>query len=576
MGTEQIRRWESGALAHAVTDPFGQGPLPWLRGSENYFDDTGQVVPWYVDHAARPSGDPRRARAPASTAAPAPPTTCTARSRASPPPARWPPARPSTSTSPSTRPSSSASTSTASATTAATAPPRSPPAPGCPASSSRPRSPPTAPSPATTGGCPGGCRSRRTGTSARMSPCSPPPTATAPTSPSPSATTSPADLLLLLPDITWQAYNLYPEDGRTGASLYHAWDEEGRLLGEADAADTVSFDRPYAGAGLPAPRRPRLRLHPLGRALRLRPRLRRRPRSARRPRRPDPLPRPGLPRPRRVLVGAHAPHRRSAPATAAPRSSSSPPTPCTGRSSWPRPRPARRTGCCTCRKRQRPRAGPRSGARSAEPEQQLLGIQYAGRVPEPHPLVVRNARPLAVGRHRGRTRATRSTAWSRARPTATSRAPRSPSTSDRILLAHSPYQDSEGAPPPPGDVPLPGAVSGALSSPPARSPGPRPWTAPAMSTRGSSAPPPTSSTASANATDQPRPDRVRRRRRPAGPARHNSSPYAGESGALVHHPRGGSVSGFVEKPEPVAGARAWSTCTPARCATCTGTRRATS
>jgi len=49
MGPEQIRRWESGALAHAVTDPFGQGPLPWLRGSETYFDDTGQMVPWYVD-----------------------------------------------------------------------------------------------------------------------------------------------------------------------------------------------------------------------------------------------------------------------------------------------------------------------------------------------------------------------------------------------------------------------------------------------------------------------------------------------------------------------------------------------
>src|SRR3954463_5573929 len=49
-GQEQIRRWESGALAHAVTDPFGQGPLPWLRDSENYFDDTGRVVPWYVDH----------------------------------------------------------------------------------------------------------------------------------------------------------------------------------------------------------------------------------------------------------------------------------------------------------------------------------------------------------------------------------------------------------------------------------------------------------------------------------------------------------------------------------------------
>ncbi|GAA3055797.1 hypothetical protein GCM10020000_42620 [Streptomyces olivoverticillatus] len=63
--------------------------------------------------------------------------------------------------------------------------------------------------------------------------------------------TNPADLLLVLPDITWQAYNLYPEDGHTGASLYHAWDENGRLLGEEGAATTVSFDRPYAGAGLP-------------------------------------------------------------------------------------------------------------------------------------------------------------------------------------------------------------------------------------------------------------------------------------------------------------------------------------
>ncbi|WP_326597820.1 N,N-dimethylformamidase beta subunit family domain-containing protein [Streptomyces sp. NBC_01803] len=61
----------------------------------------------------------------------------------------------------------------------------------------------------------------------------------------------PADLLLVLPDITWQAYNLFPEDGRGGASLYHAWDGAGRLLGERDAAVTVSFDRPYAGSGLP-------------------------------------------------------------------------------------------------------------------------------------------------------------------------------------------------------------------------------------------------------------------------------------------------------------------------------------
>ncbi|MBK3638827.1 hypothetical protein JHN52_39540, partial [Streptomyces sp. MBT97] len=48
-GPEHIRRWESGALAHAVTDPFGQGPVPWLRGTETYFGDSGQVVPWYVE-----------------------------------------------------------------------------------------------------------------------------------------------------------------------------------------------------------------------------------------------------------------------------------------------------------------------------------------------------------------------------------------------------------------------------------------------------------------------------------------------------------------------------------------------
>ena len=54
MASDHIRRWESGALAHAVTDPFGQGPVPWLRGSETYFDDTGHVVPWYVDPSPQP------------------------------------------------------------------------------------------------------------------------------------------------------------------------------------------------------------------------------------------------------------------------------------------------------------------------------------------------------------------------------------------------------------------------------------------------------------------------------------------------------------------------------------------
>ncbi|MFF3146442.1 phosphoribosylamine--glycine ligase, partial [Streptomyces sp. NPDC057927] len=73
MGSEQIRRWESGALAHAVTDPFGQGPVPWLRGDEQYFDDTGHVVPWYIDHIdhvdqAGRAGQPGQAGGPGGSA----------------------------------------------------------------------------------------------------------------------------------------------------------------------------------------------------------------------------------------------------------------------------------------------------------------------------------------------------------------------------------------------------------------------------------------------------------------------------------------------------------------------------
>ncbi len=58
----------------------------------------------------------------------------------------------------------------------------------------------------------------------------------------------PADLLLVLPDLTWQAYNPYPAaDGSTGASLAPAHDEDEA----ADPVTTVTFDRPYAGDGLP-------------------------------------------------------------------------------------------------------------------------------------------------------------------------------------------------------------------------------------------------------------------------------------------------------------------------------------
>ena len=59
------------------------------------------------------------------------------------------------------------------------------------------------------------------------------------------------DVLVLLPFTTYQAYNEYPKDKQTGASLYYAW-ENGRLYSEEKAATKVSFDRPYHVTGLPA------------------------------------------------------------------------------------------------------------------------------------------------------------------------------------------------------------------------------------------------------------------------------------------------------------------------------------
>ncbi|WP_329182497.1 N,N-dimethylformamidase beta subunit family domain-containing protein [Streptomyces sp. NBC_01477] len=248
MATDHIRRWESGALAHGVSDPFGQGPLPWLRREPEYLGDDGQVVPWYVDLAASSGEAPRRPRLPgprtaddvrrqikgfASAGAVAPGEAIDFRITVDPPQEftvdiyRI--------------------------------------------------------------GHYGGDGAAQVSASPRLSGIAqPPPLAAGKTIschhwwqswrlqiPSDWKTgayvavlttvdgyrshvpftvrdpAAPADLLLLLPDVTWQAYNLYPEDGRTGASLYHAWDEAGRLLGEEQAAGTVSFDRPYAGAGLP-------------------------------------------------------------------------------------------------------------------------------------------------------------------------------------------------------------------------------------------------------------------------------------------------------------------------------------
>jgi hypothetical protein len=59
------------------------------------------------------------------------------------------------------------------------------------------------------------------------------------------------DLLAVLPFATYQAYNMWPMDGRTGRSLYNGYSDGGRL-DFARRARTVSFDRPYADGNWPA------------------------------------------------------------------------------------------------------------------------------------------------------------------------------------------------------------------------------------------------------------------------------------------------------------------------------------
>ncbi|GAB2583296.1 hypothetical protein GCM10027168_15060 [Streptomyces capparidis] len=77
-----------------------------------------------------------------------------------------------------------------------------------------------------------------------------------PAAPREEAVPRPAELLLVLPDLTWQARNTFPEDGRTGAALCRSWPEAARppqdgRPPERQGPFTVSFDRPYAGSGLP-------------------------------------------------------------------------------------------------------------------------------------------------------------------------------------------------------------------------------------------------------------------------------------------------------------------------------------
>lgn len=415
MGAEQIRRWESGALAHAVSDPFGQGPLPWLRGSENYFDDTGQVVPWYADEtlARGGGGGPRTAddvrsqiKGFASNGAVAPGEAIDFHITVDPP---------QQFSVDIYRIGHYAGDGAAKITT-------SPRLSGI-----------VQPAPLTadrTVSCHHWWQSWRLqipsfwSIGAYVAVLT---TADGYRSHIPFTVRDnhPADLLLVLPDVTWQAYNLYPEDGRTGASLYHAWDEQGRLLGEKDAACTVSFDRPYAGAGLP--------LH-VGHAYDFI-------RWAERygydiayaetrdlhAGRVDPTRYRGL-----VFPGHDeywsVPMRRTV--ELAREQGTSLVFLSANTMYWqvelgPSPSgvPDR---LLTCRKRRGP-GRPALWREIDRPEQQLLGIQYAGRVPEPHPWSY-GTRSTGSGTRPGPGTGTRSRGSSRARPTGTSRAPRCPST----------------------------------------------------------------------------------------------------------------------------------------------------
>ncbi|GAA3736501.1 hypothetical protein GCM10022225_19040 [Plantactinospora mayteni] len=56
--------------------------------------------------------------------------------------------------------------------------------------------------------------------------------------------------LVILPTSTYQAYNLWPGDGRTGANLYYGYDESRKLVTTRRAL-AVSHDRPYHAHGLP-------------------------------------------------------------------------------------------------------------------------------------------------------------------------------------------------------------------------------------------------------------------------------------------------------------------------------------
>ncbi|WP_225846999.1 N,N-dimethylformamidase beta subunit family domain-containing protein [Streptomyces sp. HPF1205] len=433
------RRWESGALAHGVTDPFGLGPLPWLRGAPQYADGSGQVVPWYVDLQVSGGHAPRR-RGPgpldaedvhqqikgfASSGAVAPGEAIDFRVTVDPP---------QEFTVDVYRIGHYGGD-------------------GAAQVAASPRLSGIVQQPPLTAGRTVSCHHWwqswrlqvpsywRTGAYVAVLT-----TVGGYRSHVPFTVRDieghPADLLLVMPDVTWQAYNLYPEDGRTGASLYHAWDDEGRLLGEEEAATTVSFDRPYAGAGLP--------LH-IGHAYDF-------VRFAERygydlayadardlhAGRIDPSRHRGL-----VFPGHDeywsVPMRRAAEAARA--AGTSLVFLSANTMYWQVALASSASGepdrLLICRKRRGESRVSALWRDQGEPEQLLLGVQYAGRVAEPSPLVVRNASHWlweATGAAEG------DAIPGLVAGEADHYFPRVPlpEATERILLAHSPYESADG------------------------------------------------------------------------------------------------------------------------------------
>ncbi|QDY77284.1 N,N-dimethylformamidase beta subunit family domain-containing protein [Streptomyces qinzhouensis] len=59
-------------------------------------------------------------------------------------------------------------------------------------------------------------------------------------------------VLCVIPFATYQAYNMWPQDRKTGKNLYRGYLPSGSIGGFDKRAMKVSFDRPYAGAGVPS------------------------------------------------------------------------------------------------------------------------------------------------------------------------------------------------------------------------------------------------------------------------------------------------------------------------------------